>query len=402
MRLSFIWSETFTQLFDSSLPNPLAFVGTDYRYQSEFTRLHNQQYQQKNMDDSIGFPWKPGSRHKHYFWGHYLKDKKGDDLVLLEDLNAPRSWKQLLPFRSTLNLPSVETNLPPLAKTSEVRISVEAFYYPFGLALVINAECCNEFTIVEVIDTALNLKKQDVFRIKSNNKCNSTAKASYNKFAGKALNLDDLAKLCLDTIRKENLGLATFPENGRRSSEPFTVFTPVQADNIDSNESIDNSEIHQMLEAVTTWRHPGARALSKLSDASFVFPDNSLIYHHKRGRAVWFPVPLTTASPPILRTLGCYHRNLVLTSLQVESLSRLLIIAAEDIENNKFSGITYTSLVRRAAANIRQLYGHTKATYASPSVEIQINDNGWVDSVNAVCNQLNFDPPNLESKSWSR
>lgn len=368
LRLSFIWTETFTDIFTIEQSSaPLAFVGKSDLYKQNFPN---------------GLPWLLG-KNRHYFWGHYLKDHNRPP-VLLQNIKPDRAWKQLVPFRNEQNLPSVST--------PQCRIVVEAFYYPFGLTLVIHAVYSGSFTAQQVIETAFRIRQDNIFSIQFNNNCNQEAQNIYQQYQGQTLSLDEVAELCLNTIQKVNLGLADFPENGIRSFDPFTVFTPVQGDGINPAQSIQNSEIHQMLEAVTTWMEPSSEQLPDLNDTSFQFPvihpsqQGSLIYHQKRGRAVWFPIPLTAHGKRKRHTLSCYHRNLVLTSLQVESLSHLMILAAEDEELRNQGFLTppiYEFCARRAAGILGQLYGSVQ-TYTSPSAKIQIDENDWKDSINTV------------------
>ncbi|MFN6472571.1 MAG: hypothetical protein RMY36_023260 [Nostoc sp. SerVER01] len=378
LRLSFIWTATLTDLFKTDQPPaPLVFIGNSTLYRQKFTD---------------GLPWLLDTN-RHYFWGHYLKDSSGHSLkdnnrppVLLQNIRADRAWKQLVPFRSTQNLPSVST--------PECRLVVEAFYYPFGFALVIHVEYSGSLTAQQAIKTAFKIREDNTFSIQPNNNCNNEAQNIYNQYQGLTLNLDQLAQRCLNTTRKVNLGLADFPENGILSFKPFTIFTPLQGDGINPGQSIQNSDIHRMLEAVTTWMEPSPGRLPNLSQVSFQFPVNypfqegSLIYHRSRGRAVWFPIPLTARSKR--RTLSCYHRNLFLTSLQVESLSNLMILAADDYRNNEsLTPATYEFCARRAAGILGQLYGRAQTTYNSPSAKIQIDENNWNDSINAVRLYLN-------------
>ncbi len=393
LRLSFIWTETFINLFDKDQTQaPLAFVGTPILYKQKFSDLQSlyreqnqSECQEINLNNDLGLPWLSSlKREKHYFWGHYLKDNR-PSAIPLSHINSNRAWKQLVPFRSVQNL--------PLITMPGFRIVLEGFYYPFGFAFVIHLEYFNLLTTQEVIDIAFKIRNNSSFSLQTNKKCNQDAQNIYQKYQGISLTLDEVAELCLNTIRRVNLGLAEFPENGISSFEPFTVFTPLQGSRINPSQNISHSGIHQMLEAVTTWKGASQDSLPNLNDVSFQFPVTyssqvgSLIYHHRRGRAVWFPVPLISQRKR--RTLSCYHRNMVLTALHVESLSKLMILAAEDfINQGLLTPVTYEFCAKRAAGILGQLYGCAK-TYSSPSIKIQIDENDWKDSINAVRSNLN-------------
>jgi hypothetical protein len=227
-----------------------------------------------------------------------------------------------------------------------------------------------------------------LFSIQPNKNCHEEAEKIYEKYAGQSLTLDELAEVCLDTTRQVNLGLAQFPGKGIYSFEPFTVFTPIQGSYINPEQNIEGSEIHRMLEAVTTWKDPVKSLLPSLSlvsiqtNSSKPLRRGSLIYHHRRGIANWFPEPLIDTSKR--RTLSCYHKNLVLASLQVESLSKLLVIASEDLRNyGHLSTRDYENCAKRAASILGLLYGGVQ-TYTSQSIQVQIEGNEWKNAIEVV------------------
>jgi hypothetical protein len=60
-----------------------------------------------------------------------------------------------------------------------------------------------------------------------------------------------------------------------------------------------------------------------------------------------------------------------MASLQVESLSGLMAIAVQDMNNGNPLVSTYRFCAKRAATILRRLYGGV-STYQSPSIPIQI------------------------------
>lgn len=373
LKLSFIWVETFSNLFDRAVcpPAPLAFMGDSDLYRIELAKVQNQ------TRTDIQLPWLSEQKGPNFFWIYYLMDTADKGPVDLSRLSESRVWKQLVPFCSHTHLPRVKA--PWLGKQGYV--SLEAFYYPHGLALVVTTGCRKQLTPAEVVDTAFKIRYQEKFDV------------HWQTGTEENLDLHTLANKCLNTLGKMNLGLDDLPVH---NISPFTVLTVVQGFPLPVEEIPANGEIHQMLEAVTVWRriNPGVtlqnlnQAWIRFDPACFpAFSPPNLLYHHKRSRAVWFPCAFSDTTRRKRRTLNCYHKNLVIASLQIESLSGLVALAAQDIKNGNPLVSTYEVCAKRAVGILRRLYGGVN-TYQSPSIPVQIEENHYDTDIENVTREL--------------
>src|SRR5215467_13558071 len=124
-------------------------------------------------------------------------------------------------------------------------------------------------------------------------------------------------------------------------------------------------------------------------------PLGSALYAERRGRAVWLPGLFRTIDNPTTeealaqskRTskLGCYHRNLLFATVQIEMLSRLMSHTASIFESGKHK-VDLTSSHRATAHNgagqLVKLYLGQKDrgdTWRSSSAQRQILDKGFND-----------------------
>lgn len=380
-RLSFIWVEAFPNLLENNSFNkqPFACIGNEDQYKSLFDEI------KAGNNTTLKLPWLSELNQPNYFWAYYLMDKDENERepIVLDDVKKTRAWKQLMPFRSKQGIPNVKI---PFLEEKKGYVSLEAFYYPHGLALVVSTGCKIRLCPTEAVEIAFAIRNDDIFCVQGNK-----------------INLNKLAQICLNTLRRENLGLNEFPERRVSKQKPFTIFTIVQAEGIDPTDAItENGEIHRMLEAVTVWHKPQNNhfSLTSLDQACIQFNSDCfpyfssdklkhLLYHSKRGRAVWFPNAFNDINIE-RHTLNCYHKNIVAATLQVESLCALVSLAVRDIHNDESLVWDYETRVKRAVGILRRLYGCAN-TYKSPSIPVQIEENDYVADIEEITDKkLNY------------
>ncbi len=108
-----------------------------------------------------------------------------------------------------------------------------------------------------------------------------------------------------------------------------------------------------------------------------------LLYGHPRSRAVWIPRRFSTTQPAA--ALGCYHRNLVFSALQVESLGALVINAARQLDETGQLGGVQRSLAQRAYGILSRMHsGNSYSTYRSMSSCRHLADNDILPALNRV------------------
>lgn len=368
LRLSFIWTETCLDLIrDVESPGtgiaPLAFLGR----RPSYARRFEEALEGGNVPLDLEAPWpRPSGQ---YFWTYYLEG------CTPGRVSGVRAWKALVPFRgevpATVEAPWLQPG----------RLTLEGYFYPHGLALVVTASCRSALTPGEAVEKAFEIRRTKRYSVEWPSREGSDVLA-----------LDALASRALFELRRRSFLFAGVDD---RSVTPFSVTTVVQGEGVDPGAQPQRGgKVQRMLEAVTTW-WPTWRydELPELENATLKIrraPPSHVLYGHKRGRAVWFPA-LFTQKGGDLHSLSCYHRNLVLASLQVESLSGLVAVTAKQIDEGAWLAASHQECARRAAGILGRMYGGV-ATYKSWSPRVQIEQNDLVPVVNRVRDYLDMSP----------
>lgn len=394
LRFSFIWTQVFTELFEASelwaeiLTNIFknTSVGVvsadsqkilDSKSISDTYKLILEEIKSGKVN-LLQLPWLlkvDNPKYVQNFWRFYLMDEEDREPIGLEHSSIiDRAWKQLVPLRSKASLPYKVG----ASWLQNGRVSIESFYYPFGLGLVISVSCNHlenqPLSSDDVIAAAIKVKETGKFSVQWD-------KSDSKK---EEITLEELAISCFEAILKEKSPVLTI---SNPLPPPFSIATIVKG-SIDRQDSDDlnDGEIHRMLEGLTLWKrlkpfqHATDLRECKIEFDRKCFPsvsENHWLYHHHRSRAVFFP---DAFSLPGIHTLGCYHRNLVMASLQVESLGCLVREVDKVLQEGKYLNPTYEFFTRRATGILSRLYGcHT---YRSPSLRLQIDKNGLVEPIN--------------------
>jgi hypothetical protein len=305
-------------------------------------------------------PWP--QQHNSRFWRYYLQGA---------NLTAPKPpdlFRGLVPFWSAVPMRATGLGVD--------RLRAEGFYYPNGLALMITAVIARELTLTEAVEAALGLHHRQSLAV--------TWPASGQS---ENLPLQGLAVKAIQILRQNLAGNQSFAVAA--TSEPYSLVTIIKGAGIDPTTAIVNlSEVHRTLAALTTWSDTWQQ--DQLPDvahdtvpARSLAPAGHLIYGRKRGRTIWFPGLFGATGGPI-RALGCYHRNLALLSLQVESLIHLVEQTARLLDSGAAINYMQGQCVRLAAGLLARLYFGQSDTYRSQSAQRQINDNLGLTAWNRV------------------
>jgi hypothetical protein len=360
-QLSFIWTETVLDLLQDRPPHAAQFVflGRRYSFAPVFDRAGKERVSMGTLTPTIlQRPWpKPTGQR---FWTSYLEQRRP------AKLSGDQAWKNLVPFRA--NFPFA-LQAPWLTGF----ITVEAFFYPHGQALIITVKTQTALSLHDAVDLAFKVRRGERFNLQ-------TPEQSCG------FSLDTLADTILDRTRTSAFGPGV--EGRRLALEPFSIFTVISATDVPVADVVVNgSEVHRALEALTnwrnTWRDDTLPALSqKTLPTQDPHPVSHLLYVGKRGRTIWFPA-LFTASGPV-SSLTCYHRNLVFASLQVESLAGLTRETAKQISTGPALTSAHAECARNAAGILGRLYGAHSSTYRSWSPHRHIDDNELAVEINNV------------------
>jgi hypothetical protein len=380
MRLSLIWTETILDLLKKTPPAdaPLKTLGRRATYEVLFEQLLG------GGTPSIPYlhpPW-PKARGQLY-WQRYLESSE------LATLKSSAAWHGLVPLRTTL--PATVKPAQWLAKVPaavEINVNPEAFFYPHGSAFVVTviARLKKEpptLPLFDAVDLALRIRR-DKFSVKWDGSGSFFAGAQWGNVASE-MTLDQLAERALAAIRVSAFGSAAAAPP---VIDPFTIFTTVRGRGVDPGQPVDD-EMRRALEAVSRWS-PSWRydPLPDLTDRKIdikTSPPSHVLYGRAKARAVWFPERFTHLDIP--RSLACYHRNLTLNSMQVESMCGLAASVAALLGNDQLDSESLRDCARQAGGALGRLYGGGgvyKKSYRSMSPRVQIEQNGFVPDINTV------------------
>lgn len=363
-RLSLIWTETQLRLLDDGREHavPLSFLGDRDSYEARFDSML------AGAPDPMGLrpPWHQIDG--GFFWFYYLGETQGKGAKAGE-IKGRQAWRSLVPFRSRIWVDVEEAWRPD-------RVFAEAFLYPHGMAVAFSAELRGDLPIFDAVKKAYGLRRE--------------AKVEFQwgeAKSGEPMKLDAFGREALSALRQAILGPGGIA--GAQAS-PFSVATIVNATGLDpaalATPIEEEGEVHRALQALSTWSPSWEKdTLTPLAEAGLPLrstaPRGHFLFGSRRGRAVWFP-GLYAAPETSPRSLGCYHRNLLLASAQVESLAGLAL----EIDRARQSGTILVGgpreCAKRAVGHLGRLYG--RESYGSWSPRFQIDQNGYREPINRL------------------
>lgn len=292
---------------------------------------------------------------------------------MLSDVTGKQGWEYLVPLRID---PGIRIQADWFAGT----IFVDALYYPVGIALAITFRWAPGLSLEKLIPKAYEIAKDGKYSLTG---------------IEKPLSLSDAAIAILTAMRKRALGDAAISPGGL--PDPFSIFTVIQAAGATPAADVrKDGEILKALEILTNW--PSDREFVTVPELEKVLLQTkgnpgagSALYAERRGRAVWLPGLFRTIDNPTeeeaieqsKRTskLGCYHRNLLFATVQIEMLGRLMSYTADIFDGGKHAvdlGSSQRTTAKNGARQLAKLYLGIKEkgdTWRSFSAQRQIRDN---------------------------
>jgi len=344
-RLSFVWVETNFGIFapTAKLADSLQFLNKSERYRQVFENILADK-----GPAGLEVPWH--KRKKQFFWKYYLAG------AALEAVSGRQAWEHLVPFR---------TKLPLTVKDwKKGTVTVEGFYYPHGLALAVTFRVNGPLTLDGAVELAYAIRDGEEKFVTLEDRPERS--------------LDDLAEDALTQMRQ-----TLFQQGGTpgKPSEPFTIFTLVKGDPF--TPFSPGGPVHLALQSVTEWMPDRETAtLRPVADVQVPLRGSaaagSILFKRPRGRAVWLP-GLFAKKDPKKPSLGCYHRNLLFASLQVDSLGSLVKGTYDLLRNDtplRKLDMTLKTCAGNAIDRLGELYqGDKDYTYRSNSPKAQIDQN---------------------------
>lgn len=380
LRVSFIWTETYLEHLGAAAPDlaaaPLAFLSRQYHYAPRFDELKAG----KGVAAELGltFPWKREADSQ--FWKSYL------NLEALSRLTGQNAWHHLVPLRDKTLIVLEAPWLQP------GRFFVECFFYPHGIGVVATAVILpndnSGMPLKEAVETTLKLRHGEQYTFD-------------NAGAQVAAALDGAIVQNLPKVRAHFLGSA-FTPSPQPPPNLFAVSTVIRGDHVAIDVAPkEDDEIHRSLEGMTKW-YPNWEVadLSPLAETRLdrvgKHSPARVIYAPRRARAVWFPDTFRPEGKTKKRgsILSCYHRNLVLASMQVESLGGLVMKTAAMLHAGVPITSTQEQCARLAVGILGRLYGGMNS-YRSASVRRQMLKNDLVDTISELRQTLSVEgtPP---------
>jgi len=259
---------------------------------------------------------------------------------------------------------------------------IRCYLYPWGIGLIIDIEIGGTLDLNDAANLALSVRNSEKFNVTANG-------------LQSEVSLKGLTDFCLSAVRTQAYGLKSL--QGERT-EMFSVVTVLDAEGVDPAQPVvPDSDLHRAFEAMcgwnTLWKSLKLDPLSASSIEIKKSPVGHILYGGRRGRVAWFPGNFRSVAPN-QHTLSCYHQNLSVASLQIESLCRISKDAADAIAGSQpFANFstTYRNCAKLAAGTLGRLYGGTFDTYRSHSIRQQI-ERMYKDAVNSSRKEFGMGP----------
>lgn len=315
----------------------------------------------------VGLPWRSDS--VSAFWRYYLECSPPSRV-------APwKAWESLVPLRR-----GVETRGRIEPKDLNGRFQIESFLYPHGIGLAVSVRIEEELELARMVSRAREILTRDAWKVSWRKK--------------DLASLPVIASHLLDELAGKDRG---GDDPGRTDPFHITTIFRGEADPLYSvSGGMPSADLRLALQGLCTlrrgWEKEDLRRLShcRLRLRSGAGADN-LLFGLGRGRAVWFPDAFT-ADETKNRTLGCYHRNLVLASMQTESLLQAAHLAGRLLNTGQPLPVRLEEVARRAALLLSRLY-LGDGSYASWSVVAQIDhDRSLREEIGLVRNYFGLPP----------
>ncbi|MGV1050324.1 MAG: hypothetical protein ACOYD4_17575 [Solirubrobacterales bacterium] len=348
MRFSVLWHQDWMD--PAALARPRALDRVDYQELFQTAR--------RAQLGPLTVPWPV--HESQGFWERYLSQWR-----TLAAVKAREAWRASVPLRSSSPMLLVSDD-------EDVTVATEGFIHPWGGTFVITAKLTGSWSLEAAAERVRELRREKGF-------ASSAPEAAWSR-------LDDLAAQGLDALR-EDAGAAVA---GSRS-DGFAVFSLLHGDGAeaDFDPREDATGAARFLHAVTsfspTWASDELRPLDQAKVAGLsTGPPTHLIYGSPRARAIWSPAHFTLPAGPSQTTLGCHHRNLVLASMQTESLARFAAATADRLGTNRALSDEHRSQIGCAVVTLADLYTGSPRTYRSGSVRAQLDQAQLLPPINEV------------------
>lgn len=437
LRLSFGWTEIWSALAGSDDDKaPMAFLGDPNSFANRYDQIRQQmidlEKERKAQDQALQashtgdkktlaakraqlrrefhaklgdpeiltppWPWL-GRNYAHHFWQYYLGN------IEPNNLGGDAAWQYVVPLR--VHVP-VRIGSPWPAGGLKCIPQWDGLAYPHGVAVVLTLRLL--FRSVGGASKGLGLRLATDRGLRMLNSEQFPVK--WPGAPQEKLKLDLLMNRLLDYLRERALGAGGEQEGSRPTQPITTTATVVQGGGGDATVPIAATGLeHKALEGLCSWDNQWYKVQPQksLEEANLLLgqaPAGHMVYHTKRGRAVWMPDYFNAHSGRDQHKLSCYHRNLTLVTLQTEMLAQAVLLYTDYLDRKQKPPEAVTKLARNAAIRLGDLYenarkGTRKHTYNSASPRSYLEDNKYVEIINQARDSFKEKLPPLAYTAWS-
>lgn len=311
VRIGQIWLESSPSAIDGKAPGPFGGAGHQLGYEKLFAGA-------RDGAGGAALPWPAKSPRSTKFWKKYVTGRLRPDNMA----NWPGiGWNTLVPLKVPAALPSIRLH------AGQSRGHSEAYVWPTGFGFTWNNWIAAELDVADLAGILARIRNGQVDYAAPDGTVASERLAK-------------LAHAALDSLRGSLWGNSV---EGTRS-DPVTIVSVVRA--------VDDPA-GSVPDALKTLLDQLAQAWSErpqiLPDDRYLTSGES-VYVAKGLRLVWRPDNFLGGS--WLHRGGCFHRNLLLASLQAESLAAAATMLAGVLEENGSLPESYMPLVQRVLDRI--------------------------------------------------
>ncbi len=308
-----------------------------------------------------GLPTLPWSATFNRFWWYYLKRRD------LDKVAGQLAWERLVPLRTT-------TIRLMCSEAPDVRAGVETFRHPHGVAAIATVSIQQATPLADMVDRLVDAMNSWTYVARG-----STSDEGHKLIWATARCLEEAATVSADAdaARIELQG------------EPFTVTTVIHGSGVQLGKKVHGGDlVHKALNGCCTfrrnWRKDTPSPLAPAEMGRQERTPGNVLYALAHKRALWFPDLFTIPCGPATHSLGCFHRNLALASMQTQSLLGLAQWGAWQVGHRTQLRFDVDEMMRNCARLLGLLYGRVEDMYRSISIHRQIADSDLLGSINTL------------------
>ena len=352
-KISFIWVKTILDIFDYEKNKSGSYIYKDY---CSFGKALKNFPSGGAENQDYSYPWH--ELENNNFWKNYL------ECYNKNNLNISKFWDCIMPIYYNMKV-NIEFHSD---KYGMIKVTGEPYLYHHGIGIVMNVHIPSSETgysfrqIEEITRELYSLNRYKVL------------------IGGKEFltgcNLDTISKKLLYMLVKDVIGTdpALYSLN-----KPFAVMTIIEGKKFELSGTQLLDDVKKIFTALDQ-SYGEVIPLSGYQDSNDIFCKN-VAFCSKKGRIIWCPKSFLESGSSN-KSLGCYHKNIVRLSMQIESLSDLL---TGYIRLNR-SYPYLDTYIGNAQHQLVKMYNpvnpNLKTTYCSASAVAQMNQNDYLGLVN--------------------